>query len=100
MAASEPRESPAGESSVEGALITRSHPPGREVEHIFITVAMRTISDYHQAIKLPAGEIDWLLNMVILGATSGQQQEPTDDNVVVTLLISFLNYDPSLFDLN
>lgn len=72
MAASEPRESSAGERSIEGALITRSHPPGKEAEHIFITMAMKTIFDYHyQAIRLTASEIDWLLNMVILWATAG-----------------------------
>lgn len=72
MAASEPRESTAGERSIEGALITRNHPPGKEAEHIFITVAMKTISDYYyQAIKLTASEIDWLLNMVILWAIAG-----------------------------
>lgn len=58
VAASEPRESTAGERSIEGALITSNHPPGREACHIFISVAMKTISDDHQHIKPTASAVD------------------------------------------
>lgn len=52
MAASEPREPTAGERSIEGVLIITNRLPGREPWHIFITVVIKAISDYHQDIKL------------------------------------------------
>ncbi len=52
VAASVPREPTAGGRSIEGALIITNHLPGREPWHIFITVVIKAISDYHQDIKL------------------------------------------------
>lgn len=75
MAGSEPRESTAGERSIEGALITSNHPPGREACHIFISVAMKTISDDHQHITPTASAVDWLLDAVILWAAAGDGKE-------------------------
>lgn len=71
VAASEPRESAAGGRSIEGALIISNRLPGRQAWHIFITMVMKTISDYHHDIKLTTTQTDWLLNVMILWATAG-----------------------------
>lgn len=52
VAVSVPREPTAGGRSIEEALIITNHLPGREPWHIFITVVIKAISDYHQDIKL------------------------------------------------
>lgn len=52
VAASVPREPTAGGRSIEGALIITNHLPGREPWHIFITLVIKAITDYHQDIKL------------------------------------------------
>ncbi len=52
VAASVPREPPAGGRSIEGTLIITNHLPGREPWHIFITVVIKAIADYHQDVKL------------------------------------------------
>lgn len=80
VAASEPRESAAGGRSIEEALIISNHLPGREAWHIFITMAMKTISDYHQDIKLATTQNDWLLNVMILSnCRRWQKQAETEE---------------------
>lgn len=100
VATSEPRESAAGGRSIEGAPIISNHLPGREAWHIFITVAMKTISDYHQDIKLATTQNDWLLNVMVLWATAGdgknKQKEKREEKKKSSLFLSWFIKLPQL----
>lgn len=53
-----PREPTAGGRSIQGVLIITNRLWGREPWHIFITVVIKAIADYHQDIKLTR-HLEW-----------------------------------------